>query len=256
MIFQLGNNPNNSNNIQNYILTKIKQKKYYSYNPNDNNIKYLLLLACHCNTSYKLDTIKNNLEYLNYESINILLINSKNLKFNEELKQVCNNYKNVTYYECDNMPTYDFGKWIFGLNLVDINEYKFTIFTNDSFIIHNSINHFINLTYKNNVELFGYNDSSQNGFHYQSYLFSIKNDCIYKFINLYDLKKNKINNQQDVINNYELRMSHYFKTKSCFLSIANIPFHRTKNIFFTSDFLYNILKKTHLLPFTKLKRIY
>ena len=50
-------------------------------------------------------------------------------------------------------------------------------------------------------------------------------------------------------------MTNYFSTKNCFLNIGNIPLHRGLNIFFTDDTLYEILKKTNLLPFIKIKRI-
>jgi hypothetical protein len=116
------------------------------------------------------------------------------------------------------------------------------------------ITHFINLTIKKNVELYGYNDSTQINYHYQSYLFSIRSDSINKFIEMYNSKKNIIHSQLDVINNYEVKMTEYFDTHDCFLKIA-YDFNKDKNIFFTNDSIYNILKKYDLFPFTKIKRI-
>jgi hypothetical protein len=133
--------------------------------------------------------------------------------------------------------------------------YDFVIFTNDSYIIHYPITQFINLTVKNNYELYGYNDSTQQNYHYQSYLFSIRNNAINKFIGYYRSIKDKLNSQEDVINMLELKMLKCFNSKGCFLNIGLFKIHQGKNIFFTNDILYNKLKKTRLLPFTKIKRI-
>ena len=50
-------------------------------------------------------------------------------------------------------------------------------------------------------------------------------------------------------------MIRYFKTKGCFLNSGLFKINIGKNIFFTNDILYNKLKTTRLLPFTKIKRI-
>lgn len=248
-------NSTNKNMINNYIKNKINQKNNNSYNPSDNNIKYLVLIACHCDSELKLKTIKRNLKYFDFDSVDVLLVISANLPYNLEITNNCSNFKNIKCIEAPNEPTYDFGKWIYGLNNIDYTKYNFTIFTNDSFIIHASINHFFNLTFKYNVDFYGYNDSTQMRYHYQSYLFSLKKEAISIFIHNYNIKNTLIQNQQDVIEQFELTMTDWFKTHSCYLNIGNINSHKTKNIFFTNDDLYLKLKKTTLLPFTKIKRI-
>lgn len=139
--------------------------------------------------------------------------------------------------------------------MVNYNDYDYVILTNDSFIIHNQINHFFNLIVKYNVELYGYNDSTQNRYHYQSYLFSLRKDAVQTFINRVSKLNLKIENQLDVINNFELQMTHWFKTHKCFLKIGEFGLDRSHNIFFTNDKLYLPLKNLELLPFIKLKRI-
>lgn len=217
-----------------------------------NSIKYLIVIACHCNTELKLTTFKNNLSYLNYPLIDIIVINSYNLPYNSEIKKLCSIHQNITYLECENDATYDFGKWVYGLNNVNYNNYKYTIFTNDSYIIHSPINHFFELSYKSDVELYGYNDSSQIKYHYQSYLFALKNEAIPQFIHKYNEKKHMMNNQWDVIINYELQMCDWFSSHKCFLNIAN-TINKNKNIFMHNFKLYAIFKECKLLPFTKLK---
>ena len=72
------------------------------------------------------------------------------------------------------------------------------------------------------------------------------------FIFNYDLKKNIIKDKQDVITYYEITMTDWFTTKQCFLKIGNIESQKNQNIFHTNPNLYYKLKKTVLLPFTKI----
>ena len=238
-----------------YINFKKFQTVKNSYNPDNNNISICLILASHCDSELKLKTITNNLTYFNYNSIDVILINSVGLKYNTEVQDVCKLYKNVSYYEIENSKSYDFGKWIHVLHNLNYNSYKFVIFTNDSFIIHEPINHFFNLIYKCNVDLYAYNDSTQCRYHYQSYLFALKQEAIGLFIHNFHKKESIIKNQEDVITEYELNMTEWFNTKQCFLSIGTVPSQKERNIFFNNDILYNKLKSIKLLPFTKIKRI-
>jgi hypothetical protein len=83
----------------------------------------------------------------------------------------------------------------------------------------------------------------------------LRKDVISIFINNYYLKNNIIKTQEDVIREYELKMTDWFNSKSCFLKIGQISLNKGQNIFFTNDILYKRLKTTTLLPFTKIKRI-
>lgn len=103
-------------------------------------------------------------------------------------------------------------------------------------------------------ELYGYNDSTEINYHYQSYLFSIKKDAIPKFIKMIQDKISLMKTQTDVITEYELKMAQHF-THDCFLKIGHLPYNEKKNIFFENDFLYKKLLKYKLLPFIKIKRI-
>ena len=50
-------------------------------------------------------------------------------------------------------------------------------------------------------------------------------------------------------------MTDWFSTKKSFLEIGNFELQKNHNIFFTNDKIYISLKKSGLLPFTKIKRI-
>lgn len=244
------------NRFKNYMNFKIQQKKYNSYSPDKNGKKYLVIMACHCNTPIRFETIKKNLRYFAFENCHKIVINSENTGFTDQLKEICNRHNNTTYYEIPNNNYIDFGKWTHVLqNLVDYNKYDYIVLTNDSYKILSSINHYLNLAAKHNVQLFGYNDSSQTRYHYQSYLFSLRKDAVNIFINRVMDPNIIINNQSDVINNFEVNMTDWFSTKKSFLKIGNYGLDVGHNIFFTNDQLYLPLKTSGLLPFTKLKRI-
>ena len=245
----------NCSNELNYLKQKYIEKRINTYSVSKNNVKYLVIMACHCNTEYKLLTIKQSVKYLMNDSTELLIVNSFNLSHNNQLRDFCASQSNITYIEAVNDNTYDFGKWIHGLNVFNYSKYNFVMFINDSFIIHAPIDHYFNLVYKNNVEFYGYNSSTQGRYHYQSYLFSIKRESINTFVHNFNIRRGNIKNQQDVITNYELTMTDWFSSNNCFLNIANLPSHKEKNIFFTNNILYDKLKKTNLLPFTKIKSI-
>lgn len=238
-----------------YMRFKTLQKNNNSVSPDNNGKKYLVIIACHCDSPLKLETIIKNLRYFEFKNMNKIVINTSGLQYGNSVSNICSMHNNTTYVEIDNSGYYDFGKWLYVLtNLINYDEYDYIIFTNDSFIIHNSINHFFNLTVKHNVELYGYNDSSQCKYHYQSYLFSLRKDAVKIFINRVNNPNLNIKNQADVINNFELDMPNWFTSHKSFLTIGNFGLHKTFNIFFDNDELYVPLKNSGLLPFTKLKR--
>jgi hypothetical protein len=239
-----------------YMQFKQQQKNNNNFSPDLNNKKYLVIMACHCDTDIKLNTIKQNLHFFAFENTHKIIINTTGLEKNNNLSEICSRHNNTKYYEIENSSYYDFGKWLFILkNNINYNDYDYVVLTNDSFIIHNSINHFLNLMVKYNVELYGYNDSTQNNYHFQSYLFGLRKDVIQTFIENISNPKLTITCQNDVINNFELKMVNWFKTYKSFLKIGNFKLQNGHNIFFTNDELYLPLKKSGLLPFTKLKRI-
>jgi hypothetical protein len=251
-------NSNNMELFESYMKVKLHEKNSNSYTPDKNGIKYLVVIACHCNSDRKLQTIINNLKYFSFDNIHIIIINSSGLNYGNTIYKHSISYRNTTYLEIENSNYCDFGKWIHILKNTDynINNYDYIVLTNDSFYINSDINHFFNLTYKYNVELYGYNDSTQLKYHYQSYLFSLRKDAVETFINRVSDKTLKINSLEDVIVNFELNMTTWFKTHKSFLTIGNFKLHQGKNIFFTNDKLYIPLKNSGLLPFIKLKRVF
>jgi hypothetical protein len=255
-LFEQNNNACDENNIENFIKNKCKEKTLYNYDPNKHSKKVIVLFACHCDSKRKLFAINNNLKYFVSETFYKVIINSKNLPYNDNLKKICKKKRNTTYFEIENTEYCDFGKCVYAIeNLVNVSYFDFVLFTNDSIIIHDSINHFFNLGFKQNVQLYGYNDSTQLRFHYQSYLFLLRKDAINTFLKEVNNKNIKITCLDDVVHNFEVKMTDWFKTHDCFLKIGNIESHKFLNIYFSNDSLYFLLKESGLLPFSKIKRI-
>ena len=214
--------------------------------------KILIIMACHTDSMIKVNTIINNISYFN--NIDLIVINSSNTSFEQILNEkIKNNIKN--YITIDNDKYSDVGKWIYYLENFEYQSYEHIVFTNDSFIITNEINHFFNLIIKKNVEIFGYNDSSQCNYHFQSFLFSIKKESVYKFINFYLKQKPTIFNYDDLIQKIELQLLTIFEEYDCFLKIAYLHKHYGLNINFTNDNLFIKLLQLNLLPFYKIKRL-
>ncbi len=116
-----------------------------------------------------------------------------------------------------------------------------------------------------NVDLYGYNNSAQIKYHYQSYLFGIKSDACFRLTHLINNKKHLIHDYISLIKNTEIELVGKFTSHDCFLKIVNsgiVAINMTShfslkdsNIFFTNDKLYVKLFKSKLLPFIKIKRI-
>jgi len=244
--------------VSNFINQKTLIKSENSYDPQQNNKKYLVILACHCESEVKLSTIKNNIPYLKNDKIDIVVINSTNLKYNDELKTHCDELK-IEYNEIPNDGACDFGKYLYVLqNMTDYEAYDYVVFTNDSYIIHSSIAHFFNFITKTDDDLYGYNDSMEKTHHIQSYLFALNAKAVTIFINNVENIKKHLKNLNDVIIKCELELINWFSSYACFLNISTLTCQQktvSSNIFFHNDDLYVALKEQGLLPFTKLKRL-
>ena len=217
--------------------------------------KILVIIACHTVGKLRWNSINSIMTFLhNVNNIDIVIVNSTNLPLSDSLKNIYSK-KYMKYIEIPNDNYYGFSKWYQGLEQIDLDEYKFVTFINDSILIHNDIRHFFDYTRYKNVDLLGYNDSNETCYHYQSYLFSIKREYIDKFKTMFNDYKNLIHNYNDVVKYYELKMMEYFLSKDCFLKLTNMACLNDKNIFFNNDNVYLKLRKNGLLPFTKLKRL-
>jgi len=247
----------NINNVEDScILSATREMKAYNYPPkiNSSNKKILTIMACHTNNVIKFNTVLNNIKYFRFMNNDIVVINSQGESHSKQLRESLQN--NVeAFFEIPNNTHLDIGKWCFILSKINYKLYDHVIFTNDSFLITSPILHFFNKMMKSNVELYGYNDSTQIRYHYQSYLFSLRTHAVDKLIGLYLGRKHLLWNYNQVVENIELNLVNTFKTTDCFLKIGHLYGLKKKNIFFNNDSLYKKLLQTKLLPFVKLKRL-
>lgn len=238
---------------KNYIQNKLIALQTNNYAPSINkNIRFLTLFACHVDKKLKEEAITENLKYLNFTNNDIIVINSKNTNFDRsKIKTII-----LDYIEIENdSNTLDIGKFVYAIEKHDVLKYDFVVFINDSIILKNSINHFYNLMIKKNVELYGYNSSSEVKYHYQSFLYGIKSTSVNKLMTLYYSKKQFLTGWKSVVNLIELYIVDIFETHDCFLDLAIMPENIKKNITHHNKELYDILFKNKLFPIVKIKTL-
>ncbi len=220
------------------------------------NARFLTIIACHTTSLAKVRTILNNLKYLVFATNRIVIVNSVGTAHGKILREAIEKSSlDIEYKEIPNDSCLDCGKWMHYINNYYKKTHDYVVFTNDSYLIHGSVQHFYNAMYKRGTELYGYNDSTQIRYHYQSYLFGIKNNFIHKFCNHFERVKKRLKSYMDVVGNIELQLTNIYASRDCFLKIGNLRGNVDKNVFFNNDSLYFQLKSQNLLPFTKLKRI-
>ena len=225
------------------------------YDPSIHDKKILTIIACNTESLIKLNGTINNLKYFSFKNNDIIMINSSDAKYNSELKNKMTGVI-TKYYEIPNdKALLDFGKWIHVLNNININDYDYVVFSNDSIIIQGNISHFFNNMINKNVDFYGYNDSTQLKYHYQSYLFGLKSSQTHNLIKMVNDRKHLIKDYKSLICNTEILMTDYFVNNDCFLKIGNIPSHKGKNIYFENNIFYNLLFKKKILPILKVKKI-
>lgn len=222
--------------------------------------KILLLIANHtCNN------IKYNISLSNFSIIknfveNIVIIDTNGQNYGKLLyNDLKDDKKIIKYFFINNDNYFDFGKWIFAIKNVNINDYDYILCLNDSIIVTNEIKnyfHYIQHFMSEETDLYAYNDSTQINYHYQSYLFGIKDTSIKKFINFFEENKRFINCTNDVISNTELKLANTFISKDCFLHLIDFKSSQNKNIYYCNNNLYKKLYLHNLLPIIKLKKLY
>jgi len=241
------------NNINEFIGTKLQEKKETLHIDSSSFKKYYAtIIACHIDTEEKLWILKKNLENISFPNNDMIVINTAYLPWNHLVKRDILD-KGGKYMEVKNDGWLDFGKWSHVLHNIDYSSYDFITFTNDSFIICESIVHFYYQASIHNVELYAYTSSTEMKYHYQSYLFIVSYDAIKKFIQYLEMHMKRYIPKPVQM---ELDLYDIFSTKQCFLDIGLLPINYKQNILFDNTGIYTHLFNSKLLPFIKLKRIH
>lgn len=220
-----------------------------------------VIIACHTDNLKKYFTALNNINELKNFTSNIVIVNSIESKYSKNLKDDLSDFDFIKHYvEIKNDKYLDFGKWNHVLKNYEKFDYKiydYILFTNDSILIIEKLDnffHYIN-NLPDNINIYGYNDSSQLGiYHYQSYLFLVKTKIMNKFMNSYESKKHLVHNQDSLVRHMELNIIQIDKDHDCFLKIAK-EWNSNKNIFWENDELYEHMLNNNIFHLFKLKKL-
>ena len=218
----------------------------------------LAIFANHTSSKNKYNISLNNISIINKFVDDIIVVDSIEAEYSNKLK---NDIKNIIsikdYIIINNDKYFDFGKWIYVLENFDYSMYNYIVFINDSIIITSlSIkNYFIYLNNLNDVNLYGYNDSSQIKYHYQSYFFSISVNIVNNFISFFHLKKDNTTDLESLIYNIELNICEIDIKHNCFLKISD-EWNLSKNLYWENEGLYSYLLIKDIFSLLKLKKIY
>lgn len=251
------NQPKNYGNLNTFVKNHQNEIKKSSLKSIGNlHKKILILYACHTNNPIKSRYFHQNFNFLSkIPNSDLVVINSKDIPNVNVLE---NYYKNLClkYFTIHNNKFLDFGKWLYGLENINLSGYHYITFVNDSIVIEKPIDFYFTILRSKNFDLYGFNNSTQTRLHIQTYLFSIKQEVINKFKNFIKNSGSKINNNQEsVIMNLEVKLTDIYPKYKNFINTRQFPEHKGKNIFFNHDFLFFQLKKNGLFPFFKIKRI-
>jgi len=224
-----------------------------------NKYNILGLIANHTTNNIKYNVSINNISLIQKYLKDIIIIDSKNESMAEKLKnEYVENNKVKDYIYVENNNYFDFGKWIFYLENHNYNEYDYILFLNDSVILTEDIHNYfiyINNIMSDDINLYGYNDSTQIKYHYQSYLFLIKTNIINKFIDFFNQKKNLVVDLESLIHNVELNLHTIDNNIDCFIKIGN-EYNLEKNLYWENDSLYSYLLSNNIFGIMKIKKIF
>lgn len=222
--------------------------------------KILAIFSNHTYDIIKYNVTINNISYILPHVTDAIIIDSINEEYAIKLKNdLIHEEKIKNFFFVKNNTIYlDFGKWMHVLEQTDyLDNYDYILFINDSIIITDELSKYFDYLNSSNkiINIYGYNDSSQLQYHYQSYLFMFKREIIPKFIDFYEKKKPYIHDIDTLIKNMELNFYNIDEAHDVFIKIGNEE-NIKKNIFWENDKLYEYLLTNNILSLIKLKRIY
>jgi hypothetical protein len=198
----------------------------------------------------------NLLNYNNFISNfnNIIIIDSNNI-YSENLKSIINNSDkkiNIVKYELTNKfienieIDLNVEKILFALENINYSEYNYITFINDNYLYYKNITPYFNYIEKHNLDFYSMSDSSENIYHYQLYLFSIKSEFINNFINY--ISENKHDNL------LQFNIHTIFNKSTVYLKIAYLENNKNYNIFY-NDYLYEYFINNNILPIISINRL-
>jgi hypothetical protein len=233
----------NSNEYKNCNIEKLIKT---TYNDCNENIIYNGKLSHDQIYNYK----KNNPDLM-HMSDNSIKKHWEKFGINEN--RIILKYKKIinidfSYTENNNLLCH--GKWCKVLSKININDYKFTILTNDSFLIVNSLVPFKN-SFNINNEMFGLCDSYETKYHIPDFIRCYNNSGILKIYNYYKKNAYKIRDFFSAVLNFEINSTNIFKNIDALFKMNT---NYNKNMHYEDEVLKDYLYNRNY-PIIKLKKL-
>jgi hypothetical protein len=225
--------------------------------------KILLVYACHTSNKLKLEASLQTFKMLaqSYPLTDIVVIGSNSTTYASELEeslQLIENLPHIQFMYVDNDEFLDFGKYLNVLHAVDVFDYDYITFCNDSFVLTGPMSGYFDMLEKNDPDFLGFTDSYEIKYHYQSMFFSVKSTSIPKFMehieSFIEDPENKEAGYNDIVGKLELPLAFVFEKPDCYLKLATSS--KPNNLFFVLDDVYSRVLLDGSCPMIKLKRFY
>jgi hypothetical protein len=228
------------------------------------NKKYCGIFINDTTDNIKLQTNINNINNLKDNFNSIIIIDSLN-NYSKDFKNIVKNmFLNddilINIYLLNDIPYGKIDKWQYALINIEMNKYDYLVFVDDNYIYCDKLLDYFYYLDNNDLNICSYNDSTNKEYHLDLYLFTISTSNIYEFNNfIIKMKKptsEKIN-PKEIYNNILYNTLDYLSHDKNipFLKIGNIDTNKNKNIFFTTDYLYQHLMETNELPIINIDAI-
>lgn len=194
----------------------------------------------------------NNINKLKSNFHFIVIIDIEN-EYSLKLKELVDEkivYKFILNNKYPNSKFEDFNsekiKYAFeNLEYINYNNDFYITFINDNYIYADSLSDYFNYVKDHNLEFYSMTDSTEERYHYQLYLFSLKSTSVDKFRDFIKIYNHNIH--FDIIK--------IFDNKIAYLKIAYIDINYENNIFYNNNILYETLVKKKLLPIININKI-
>jgi len=198
----------------------------------------------------KLKINENNYNQL-YKNFDFVLIDDIGMNEHaEKLKEFIGNKKDQTYlykisFSNNNLhDDFNIQRILKILNYkIEYDKYDYITLINNNYIFCDSLIDYFRYVDEHSYDFYSYTDSSENTYHYQLYLFTIKTTLLKNFT---DILKTK--------NNIPFTLHSYIEKRMVYLKIAYLEDNLYKNIFYNDEY-YEYLVKNNFLKIININKL-
>ena len=184
------------------------------------------------------NNLKNNFD--------AFIITDVNNRYSKELKNnITNNNLNIISYTLINNDN-NSNNILYILNNKNINifnKYKYITFINDNYIYCNNLLEYFKYIHCHNLDFYSFSDSTEDEYHYNLYLFSIK----YNNINIFKTYLESNNDIKFILKLFDKKMS--------YLKLGYLDTNYQLNIF-NNEYLFKFLFEKDILPILSLDKLH